>query len=152
LHPLAYALVTRNTVTKMFLFNRLAGQILRGSDSESLGVIASAYSGYGEGKNNPSMQNVANVGPLPSGWYTMETIMDDNGNAIEYEDKMPPVIRLIPDTDTEMFGRAGMLMHGDFVNPLLQGTASHGCIVEDHTTRAFIASCIAAGDNRLHVI
>ena len=29
------------------------------------------YSGHGEGKNNPAMQKVPNVGPIPVGKYTI---------------------------------------------------------------------------------
>lgn len=130
----------------------MAGTFLRGDDSEHLSEIARGYSGFGAGKNNPAMQDVKDIGPLPAGWYVMTVIEDGDGNAIDYEGKKAPVIRLTPEKETEMFGRAGMLMHGDFTNPALQGTASHGCVIEDHTTRVYVASCIRSGDNRLRVI
>lgn len=78
------------------------------------------YAGRGEGKNNPAMQSVKGVGPLPVGLY----------EACEPEDH-PVVgkyaIRLIPHPDNEMYGRANFYIHGDsYSDP---GNASHGCIV-----------------------
>ena len=92
---------------------------------------AVGYSGFGEGKNNPDMQEVHDFGPLPLGQFRIELIEGD------YEGKKAPVMRLIPKAGTNTFGRAGFLIHGDSVSA--PGTASHGCIIEGHAERVAIA-------------
>lgn len=92
------------------------------------------------GKNNPAMQNVKGIGPLPVGFYTIEPPADD------------PVVgqfamRLVPDAANEMFGRASFFMHGDSSEH--PGLASHGCIVQVRPVRERVA---ASGDNRLEVV
>lgn len=113
--------------------------------------FALGYSGHGEGKNNPDMEQVSNIGPLPRGKFTMQVI-EENGIPVDYEGKAAPVIRLIPNSGTQMFGRAGMLIHGDFRNQELQGTASHGCVIENHSDRLRLAQAIRSGDNQLEVV
>lgn len=82
--------------------------------------IAQGYSGAGEGRNNPDMQMVKDVGPIPCGLYTIHAPVDTVTHG-------PYVMRLEPASVNEMFDRAGFLLHGDsVVNP---GTASLGCPV-----------------------
>jgi hypothetical protein len=88
-------------------------------------LVATGYSGGNcgkdpAGKNNPGMQDVPCVGPLPQGTYT----------AAEPEDSArlgPFSIPLVPDPQNEMFGRAGFFMHGDSIAK--PGAASEGCII-----------------------
>lgn len=82
--------------------------------------VAWGYAGRGEGKNNPVMQSVKGIGPLPVGLYDAEPPVDS-----------PVVgkyaIRLVPHPDNEMYGRSSFYIHGDsYSDP---GNASHGCIV-----------------------
>jgi hypothetical protein len=82
--------------------------------------VAYGYSGHAEGKNNPSMQDVHNIGPIPRGFYEI-------GEPHDTDTHGPYVLRLTPFPENEMFGRAGFLIHGDSkANP---GTASQGCII-----------------------
>ena len=77
--------------------------------------LSKGYAGGGAGKNNPAMQGVKNVGPIPRGRYEIEEPIDTVTHG-------PCVLRLVPDATNEMHGRSGFLMHGDsVVNP---GTAS----------------------------
>jgi len=69
--------------------------------------VATGYSGAGEGKNNPTLQNVHNVGPIPQGDWTI------TGPPVNTEDHGPFVLRLNPVSGTETFSRSGFLMHGD---------------------------------------
>lgn len=79
------------------------------------------YSGKGIGKNNPAMDNVANVGPIPRGRYTIAEL-------IEHTDAHGPyVLRLEPDPANDMHGRSGFLIHGD--SEAHPGEASEGCII-----------------------
>lgn len=83
--------------------------------------IATGYSGAGEGKNNPDLQNIRNVGPIPVGDWTI------TGPPADTEDHGPYVLRLAPAAGTETFGRSGFLMHGDSREH--PGCASEGCVI-----------------------
>lgn len=125
----------------MFMYQQSSGAMTK---TFSLG-----YSGAGEGKNNPAFENHPDLGPLPKGDYLMEVIKDSNGVWIDYEGKKAPVIRLFSSPENVMFGRSGFLIHGDSIsNP---GTASKGCVIENHADRVAIAHAVEAGDNRLRV-
>lgn len=104
-------------------------------------VYAMGYAGAGEGKNNPDMQHVHNVGPLPRGKYTIV------GRPYDTKAHGPFVLRLQPDPCNEMCGRAGFLIHGDSIkNP---GTASEGCIIVPRPVREKIW---ASGDKEVEVV
>lgn len=91
--------------------------------------IASCYSGKGEGKNNPSMQNVHNVGPIPCGHYTIQPPIDS-------PDHGPFAMHLLPNPTNEMFKRSAFMIHGDSVaHP---GEASEGCIITSRVSRQAI--------------
>jgi Tlde1 domain len=105
-------------------------------------VTTDAYSGSGPGKNNPDMQGVRNVGPIPQGAYTISEPFDLDGGP-----HGPYVLKLTPDPANVMFGRSGFLIHGDSKeNP---GSSSEGCIVAPRSIREAIAK---SGDTRLLVI
>jgi hypothetical protein len=102
---------------------------------------AVGYSGaLPNGKNNPAMQRVAQVGPIPCGTYTIEAPVDTVTHG-------PYVLELKPDPANEMFGRTHFLIHGDsVVNP---GTASEGCIILPRTVREEVWR---SGDHHLCVV
>ena len=89
------------------------------------GTVAHGYAGFGDGKNNPGMENVPDVGPLPRGIYRII------GEPFDHPRCGPFCLRLEPDTGNAMYGRAGFLIHGDNGH----GTASHGCIIMPRTMR-----------------
>jgi hypothetical protein len=102
--------------------------------------IAVGYSGWKNGKNNPGLQNVEEVGPIPVGKYLVGTPHDTLTHG-------PFVLPLTPDPGNEMFGRSAFLMHGDsVVDP---GTASRGCII---MSRAVRTEVVESGDKLLQVI
>lgn len=131
----------------MFTYNQFSGR-LTGTVRDAI-FDYFGYSGCGDGKNNPAMQDAADVGPLPCGLYTIELIADANGNPIDYEHKKAPVFRLVPDSTNEMFGRSGFLIHGDSIAE--PGTASHGCMIENKAVRELILDAVRDGNNRLEV-
>lgn len=88
--------------------------------------FARGYAGYGEGKNNPAMQTVHDIGPIPTGKWRMTAMMDLPANG-------PRCIRLAPMEGTQTWGRDGFLIHGDSL--ARPGMASHGCIVIGRTQR-----------------
>jgi len=91
------------------------------------------YTGYAggncgenpEGVNNPNLQGVKCVGPLPTGKFTF-------GEVVPFSKLGPYAIPLIPDQANEMYGRGDFFMHGD-TNP--PGNASEGCIIMPHIVR-----------------
>ena len=98
------------------------------------------YSGTREGKNNPAMQDVHNVGPIPCGDYWINAPQ----NTVTHG---PFVLPLLAEKENQMFGRYGFLIHGDsIVEP---GTASEGCIILSRQVRQAIW---ASGDRRLRVV
>jgi len=104
-------------------------------------LLGTGYAGRDNGKNNPSMQGVHNIGPIPEGWYTIGEVITNGGHLGPY------VFPLTPDDSNEMFGRGGFFLHGDSIsNP---GSASNGCIIQNRLVRTHI---FQTGDKRLQVI
>lgn len=89
--------------------------------------LCTGYSGFGQGRNNPTLQNVPDVGPLPRGVYTIGSA--ENGTQLG-----PDALPLMPDAANEMFGRSGFFVHGDSLSH--PGCASHGCIIAMPWVRA----------------
>jgi len=79
-----------------------------------------------EGKNNPLMQNVQCIGPIPQGKYRV-------GEPVEGSHLGPYALPLIPYPDNQMFGRSRFYMHGDSMED--PGAASEGCIIMPRITR-----------------
>ena len=102
--------------------------------------VSAGYAGAGDGKNNPAMQDVHNVGPLPRGDYTI-------GEPCDTKTHGPYVLHLTPAAENEMCGRSGFLIHGDSV--VHPGTASEGCIILPRPVRERIWS---SGDTALTVV
>jgi hypothetical protein len=107
------------------------------------GFLATGYAGADAGKNNPAMQDVKNVGPLPRGRYTISgpecvgtTFPCPDCHGATAHRHGPYVLRLHPVQGNEMFGRAGFLVHGDNGH----GTASEGCICIGRTFRQQVTS------------
>jgi hypothetical protein len=98
------------------------------------------YSGNGDGKNNPAMQAVPNIGPLPCGSYIIGEPEDSPRTG-------PYTLPLISDPANEMFGRSLFRIHGD--NIAAPGTASDGCIVVNQPYRTQIWE---SGDHQLSVV
>jgi Protein of unknown function (DUF2778) len=103
--------------------------------------VATGYSGAGSGKNNPELQNVHNVGPIPQGHWAI------TGPPADTKTHGPYVLRLTPELETETFGRSGFLMHGD--SKERPGTASQGCIIVPRAVREQVWK---SGDRNLKVV
>ncbi|HTA42588.1 MAG TPA: tlde1 domain-containing protein [Bryobacteraceae bacterium] len=99
--------------------------------SQSTGVLSrdgthviTGYAGHGEGVNDPDMQGLKDVGPIPQGRYTMTGFVDEvPGTGLG-------TIVLKPDPANEMFGRGEFRIHGD--NGKGDQSASDGCIIAGH--------------------
>jgi hypothetical protein len=68
--------------------------------------VERGYSGYGTLKNDPDMQGVSDLGPIPRGEYTIGAFVDIRGGTTTN------AVPLTPDPGTEMFGRSGFFVHG----------------------------------------
>lgn len=100
-------------------------ELIRDGQAEKLGV---GWSGCGKGKNNPSMQGVHSVGPLPRGRYTI-------GKPTTHPTVGPFAMRLTPIEGTDMLGRDGFLIHGPAKDPKDRGNESHGCPILERARR-----------------
>jgi hypothetical protein len=103
--------------------------------------VSTGYSGASEGKNNPAMENVPNVGPIPRGDWTIA------GPPVDSKDHGPYVLKLNPAPSTETHGRSGFLMHGDSKEH--PGSASHGCVILPRAVREEVWQ---SGDRELEVV
>lgn len=109
-----------------------------GNLSHGGALVATGYSGHGEGKNNPAMQSVRNVGPIPVGMYEI-------GPMMMHKDGKGPIVMRLTAVGHEAFHRSGFLIHGDNADH----TASEGCIILPRAIRQRIAE---SGDNELEVV
>ncbi|MGA7777847.1 MAG: tlde1 domain-containing protein [Paraburkholderia sp.] len=96
-------------------YNRTTGTL---TNPEGLTIANDGYSGAGQGRNNPSMQNVQNIGPIPDGSYRV-------GNARHSTRTGAVSMDLAPEVGTDTHGRSAFMIHGDNISH----TASHGCII-----------------------
>lgn len=104
------------------------------TDEEDQLFTDNAYSGHGQGLNNPVMQDVVMVGPIPQGMYEF-------GPPFTHPQTGPVSMRLTPTPGTNTFERAGFLIHGD--NSKHDHTASEGCIIVcDHNQRELLSKSL----------
>lgn len=110
----------------MWQFQSSSGKLT--NDGE---YITTGYAGHGPGKNNPADQDIQDLGPPPTGIYTIAPARTDPHLG-------PIAMALIPDPTNIMHGRSAFFIHGD--NPAHPAQSSHGCIVLDAQARAQIAA------------
>jgi RHS repeat-associated protein len=113
-------------------YNQASGQLYEiNPGAQPVAVGRNGYAGGNQGQNpegvnNPALQHLQNVGPLPEGHYTI-------GQAY-YHPKLGAVtMNLDPLPSTHMYGRNLMRIHGD--NSSQNQSASQGCIVQNRPTR-----------------
>lgn len=99
------------------------------------------YSGAGEGLNNPDMEDVKRIGPIPKGLYRIPLWLP------KHPSKGPIVARLVP-VDHDARGRTGFLIHGDNSTPA-PNDGSWGCIVAPRSTREWLRG---SGEQQLTVL
>jgi len=100
-------------------------------------IVATGYSGHGEGRNNPAMEGVKDVGPIPAGSYAIGSVRDTETHG--------PVVMPLAHLAGDTFGREGFLIHGDNT----RHDASQGCIILPRTVRQAIAE---SADRMLKVV
>ncbi|MDE2367519.1 MAG: DUF2778 domain-containing protein [Burkholderiales bacterium] len=107
-------------------------------------VGSPGYAGHGIGVNNAPLDVLPSIGPLPSGTYE---IGPQQTNVTGAGLSLPGSMRLTPDPNNWMYGRAGFLIHGD--NSRGNRSASEGCIIEPRGVRDIIGQ---SQDRTLRVI
>lgn len=100
------------------------------------------YAGKNSGINNPSLEHVPNVGPIPQGLYTIQEPI------AQHPELGPYVLRLVPHESNVMYGRSAFCIHGDRKSGLPK-SASEGCIILGPMTRREIWE---SGDHDLRVV
>ena len=110
----------------MWKYSQSTGELLNDAGEH----VAFGYSGaQPDGYNNPEMQSVPDVGPIPQGRWTIV------GPPVDMHPEGPYVLHLAPDPGTNTFARSGFLVHGDTAPP---GNASHGCIIFARNIRQIV--------------
>jgi RHS repeat-associated protein len=106
-------------------------------------VSAGGYAGHGIGVNNPSLDSIPNIGPIPQGTYTIgpqQTIVTGTGVVLQ------GAMKLIPNDGNWMYGRAGFLIHG---GNMQSQTSSAGCVIQPRNIRDLIGK---SNDKLLEVV
>jgi hypothetical protein len=132
------AVGARNSLPKGLLYSQKSHTLKL--DGKVIASGASCYSGKDTGKNNPDMEDLKDVGPIPAGAYKIGKPRTFNG--------MPDSFDLTP-IGHNAHGRTKFLIHGDYKEPSKQGTASIGCIIAPLAARKKIAE---SGVTNLRVV
>jgi len=93
------------------------------------GVVAQGWAGNGEGKNNPAMQEVHEVGPLPQGLY-------DLGPWEQFHPGLGPLVCRLTQVEGETYKRDGFFIHGASMGHY--GEESKGCIILPRSQRELV--------------
>jgi hypothetical protein len=120
----------------MWTYKQRTGELTH----DTLTLKGRGYSGHGEGVNNPAMQHIPRVGPIPQGRWTVGAPRDSARVG-------PFALPLTPEDGTVTFGRTAFLIHGD--NRHRDQSASHGCIILPRVIREAIWD---SSDTALEVI
>jgi hypothetical protein len=108
--------------------------------------LARGWAGQHAGKNNPDMQKVRGVGPLPRGLYTIGPWEETHGHL------GPMVAALHPDPENDMLADDGHERTAFFIHGPSQGAnygqESMGCIVMLRADRSSVKN---SGETRLQV-
>jgi hypothetical protein len=118
-----------------WIYHQKTGQIFDGAT-----LIGVGYSGFGEGLNNPGMEGVKSIGPIPAGQWRIIRWDDHHGDK-------GPVVAVLQPVDHDAHGRTDFLIHGD--NSLGNHSASHGCIIAGPAIRS---AWRKSGDLALEVV
>lgn len=122
----------------MWIFKQSTGELFKSGDPKPIAV---GYSGHEQGKNNPVLQTVRDLGPIPEGFWTFAALIEDGGRLGKN------ILHIIAKVGTATFGRSGFFMHGE--NPEHPGMSSDGCLIFPMAIRLRIWE---SGDHDLQVI
>jgi hypothetical protein len=121
-----------------YTFDRQAGAF---TAPDGTLLCRDAYSGHGPGLDNPDMEAVSNVGPIPAGLWLV-------GDPMDPPDHLGPLaMPLTPAPGTDPKGRVDLFIHGN--NAAMNHSASDGCVILPRNVRAAVAG---GADRELIVI
>lgn len=113
-------------------YKQLTGELYWGKS-----LVGKGYSGHGDGRNNPSCEDMPNYGPIPRGRYTI--------GAPRFSSKTGRFVMDLEPVGHDACGRTAFQIHGDNKT----NDASHGCIIMSYPVRTKIA---ASKDSDLEVV
>ena len=127
-------------------YNVRTGKLVVRRSLETIAVVGLGYAGATAGLNNPEMEHVRNVGPIPQGTYFLRETRHPRFRA--------PAFECVPTHSTaeklKRYGRSGFWVHGD--NPGVNFSASSGCIVLNRTARLELGKWLKRGHTILTVV
>lgn len=104
----------------MLRYNSATGETVLDGHFEGIG-----YSGFGEGKDNPAMEAVPNIGPIPRGHWKI-------GAPVTHPHLGPLAFPLTP-VGHDAHKRTEFFIHG--ANALHPNDSSHGCPILGRSIR-----------------
>jgi hypothetical protein len=110
----------------MWTYSQSTGQLRHDGTLKGGGYSGRNVPDGPQGRNNPDLESLPDVGPIPRGGYMI-------GDPIVVARHAPPVFALTP-KGHDAHGRTSFLIHGNNV----QNDASHGCIILDYPVRTAI--------------
>ncbi|WP_319002968.1 RHS repeat-associated core domain-containing protein [Desulfurispirillum indicum] len=116
-----------------WVYRQSTGQLFYDDGNGDLAYVGRGYSGKGPGWNNPEMQHVKNVGPIPEGIYQIGPQFNSTRTG-------SGVLPLVPLPGTNTFGRDALQIHGD--NRYGNQSASEGCVILGPDIRKYIANSL----------
>lgn len=125
----------------MWVWDQSAGTLSRNGK-----LVSKGYSGNGRGKNNPALEGVQGIGPVPAGRWKIGAPYDSNSVG-PYALRLEAVDAHFGDDKHDGTGRGSFRIHGDSVRA--PGTASRGCIILPRNIRQMIWT---SGDRDLLVV
>ncbi|SIO72549.1 Protein of unknown function [Burkholderia sp. GAS332] len=113
-------------VAAPWIYSQSSGELRRNGV-----IVATGYSGGGEGKNNSRVEQKRDVGPIPRGVYRIGLPRSSSRHGPHY-------MALTPEPGTQTYGRSGFLIHADSIER--PGEASEGCIILPLKIRQLIST------------
>lgn len=101
-------------------------------------VVAHGYSGKGEGRNNPSLEHVRGVGPIPAGEWRITGKPYNSA-------KVGPYALILEPVGHKAHGRSAFRIHGNNK----ANDASNGCIILGPAVRR---AMYVGGDHSIMVV
>jgi hypothetical protein len=101
---------------------------------------ATGYSGHGAGLNNPNLERIKGIGPIPRGKWRIVRWEDHHG-------ELGPQVAILEPDGWDAYDRSLFRIHGD--NSLGNYSASNGCI---SASRAVRDAWRASGEMKFEVV
>lgn len=128
----------------MWTYHQATGRLLHNGKP-----LATGYSGNGAGKNNPAMEGVRGVGPIPKGRYRIGKPYD-SANTGPFTIPLYAIDEKPNDDIHQRTKRSAFRLHGDSRSK--PGTASNGCIIQNRDIRVLVDRARIDGDDTLEVV